>query len=328
MNIGVTGATGFIGSRLVEQLLKTGHSVRKFVRSEIDVQASAPRLTVIRGDVENCEALRDFARVTDCVIHLAAFVHQETASEEERQKCYAVNVTGTQNLLEAIKESGRTQHLIFLSSVAVYGSTFTEATEREAFRPATGYAQSKVEAERLILQGVADGTITACILRPSMVFGPDAPGNLTRLLRLMRLGIMPVIAKGKNLKSLVHVDDLIAIILQVMNDPRRFNGSIYNVAAHPPLSLLQIGEALAKGLGRFPVIVPLQTWMVRSSASVLRNVSQLSRRKIPDPSRTIETFISSATVNTSALQKDLGHAFRCTEKALEEIASHYKKTVS
>jgi nucleoside-diphosphate-sugar epimerase len=323
MIIGVTGATGFIGTRLVQELMQRGHSVRGLSRRKVNSESSAPNLTFVRGGVENLEALRELTQSTECVIHLAAFVHQETTSDEEKRRCYSVNVSGTKNLLQAMKLSERRQHLVFLSTVAVYGSSFSEATENRPCLPATAYAQSKLDAERSILEAVEQGTITACILRPSMVFGPRAPGNLKKMVRLIRLGVMPVISKGRNLKSLVQVDDLIAIILNVMNDPERFNRRIYNVAADPPLSILQIGEALARGVGRNPWMLPLKSWMLRGSAAVLKNVNHLSRRKIPDPSRAFQTFVSSATVNTSALQRDLGHPFRSTEKALEEAASSY-----
>ncbi len=193
MRVLVTGGSGFIGSRLVADLLKGGHSV--LILDKV-VSAHYPDLCQI-GDVRDREAVSRAVKDVDLVYHLAA-EHRDDVRPISLY--YEVNVEGTKILTDACIVSG-VKHIIFTSSVAIYGLNAGIPSETTPPDPFNDYGRSKLQAEEILRQWRTED-LSRCltIIRPSVVFGEGNRGNVFNLVRQINSGRFVMVGKGKNQK--------------------------------------------------------------------------------------------------------------------------------
>lgn len=314
MRVAVTGAGGYVGGAVVRALLARGHAVHALVRGP--VAALDARAHVVTGDLRQAETLARLLRGADAVVHAAAWVHRAADTPADRAECFAVNVEGTRSLIETLA-GAPPRHLVFVSTIAVYGHPVEDAAETAPLQPVTSYGQSKLAAENLVLDAARRGRITACVLRPCAVYGPGAPGNSERLLALIQYAALPLVGGGANQKSLVHVDDLAAAVVRAAEAGAAVNGRVWNVAG-PPLSLREMAEALAAGAGRPLRAVPAPAWPFNAGARLARFASELTGGWVPDMGRPITVFLETATVDGNALTRDLGIQYRDPRRGLAE----------
>src|SRR5215831_13601410 len=172
MRVGVTGATGFLGSHVARLLVAAGHHVRALVRpgNRLDVGGGG-EVEVVKGDLFDRAALRRLAVRADVVVHAAGLVSVRPRDEGD---LYRVNVEGTRNVLDAARRAGA--RMIHASSVAAVGATVAPIVldENAPFRlvtPRYHYSNSKRSAEELALAKAQDGA-DVVVLNPGMMFGP------------------------------------------------------------------------------------------------------------------------------------------------------------
>ncbi|NOZ24860.1 MAG: NAD(P)-dependent oxidoreductase [Nitrospirae bacterium] len=236
MKVLVTGATGFIGSHLVEALAGRGYSVRCLVRSSSDLRwieallspskpsslPAAPSVELFNGDCLDVDSLRKAVEGCEYVFHLAGL----TKAVEDGE-FFEVNVKGTENIVNALMERGsRLKRFVFLSSLAAVGPSVngTPVTESTEPHPVSSYGKSKLEAENIVY-GVKE-KIPVTIIRPPAVYGPrDRDFHI--LFKMIKRGILPY--WGKMSYSLVYVDDLINGILFSMTKESA-EGKIYFIS--------------------------------------------------------------------------------------------------
>lgn len=205
----ITGATGFIGSRLAEQLAHRGHRVVAFGAQNSPLEAArrsaleAQGIPVEIGTLDDTELLRRLADNAETVFHLAAAQHESHVSP---QYFHAVNVAGTRNMLDACAKAG-VRRFIYGSSIGVYGSARSgRLDERSATHPENPYGVTKLEAERAVTEG--EGRVPWTVIRISETYGPG-DGRLAKLFRLVDRSVVPIIGGGRNEHQPVYVDDLI-----------------------------------------------------------------------------------------------------------------------
>jgi UDP-glucose 4-epimerase len=312
MRVAITGASGYVGRHLLRRLIEEGHGVSALSRSPLEPSFSSKSFQSVLGDIRNQDSLRVLVQDSDAVVHLAAYVHKNPGTEEEKQNCFDVNVEGTRRLLREIEKTGRVQRIIYISTIAVYGSAFEMVNEDSACSPITPYASSKLEAEKLILEAFRKGFVTGFILRTAMVCGVNAPGNLQRIIGLMRVGVFPLVEKGKNKKSLVSLQDLVELITQSLKSPAQ--PRVYNIASDPPLTILQISEALKRGLGKSMIYVPV-------SAAFVDFARRLNYRGFQSFALRMEAFASTTTVDNSAIRGQFHYQFERPDEILTHIAA-------
>jgi nucleoside-diphosphate-sugar epimerase len=242
----VTGATGFVGSHLVEELQRQGASVTALVRSPGKASALGWRdVSLAPGDLEDSAALAKAAQNQDVVFHLAGLV--AAANQEEFDRA---NSLGTANLIRAVHQSAQRPRLIFVSSFAAGGPTVPGAplTGTEPPKPVTQYGRSKLAAETMVRESGLPWTI----LRPPMVYG-QRDREVLRVFRLARLGVAPQLGTGRQELSAIFGPDL-ATGLVAAAATERTVGRVYLPCHERRFTsedfLRSVGYAVAEATGR------------------------------------------------------------------------------
>ncbi len=249
----VTGATGLLGSHLVEQLLEQGYEVRALARETSDKRhLKATGASIVSGDIEDLGGLRPAVQGVDVVFHAAARVMPGWGQWSEYERCI---VRGTENLLQASAEAGVSRFLQF-SSITVYGEAccggtpVDESTPCEVdFKPDNYYDCAKLEADRLAFDFHSRGMIQVSAVRPGWVYGPRDRMVADRLARQL---LMPIVAwpgQANPRIPLVYVSDVAECAIRAATSDRAV-GQVYNVAPPHEIWLRDFAAAMARALGR------------------------------------------------------------------------------
>jgi len=257
----VTGATGFVGSHVVDRLLARGHEVVALIRSPAKAHGLAERgVQLVRGDLDDIPALTTAAEGVDVVYHVAAL----TGAVDEAEFLQA-NREGTANVVQAARAGGGDPRLVLISSMAAGGPADRDRPRSGAGddRPVTMYGRSKLASEMV----VREQSLPWTILRPPTVYGPRDRDNFIAIFKAARSGFSPVFGDGSQQLSMVHVDDLAEAILLAGTSPDVLGGTFY--ANHPEvLTSAALVEHIGRALGRSVRLVPLPEWLTRSALTV------------------------------------------------------------
>ena len=218
----VTGATGFIGRRLVNRLTAQGAEVRCLVRREVSI----PGATVVRGDLARGDGLAQAAAGVELVLHLAG-----TTKALRRRDYFEGNTRATRNLLSAC--SPRTK-LVHISSLAAAGPSLDgrPLVEQVSPHPVSAYGRSKFEAEQAVRTSPLSGR--AVILRPAVVYGPGDT-DVFQVFRSVRQGLFFTVGRGESRFSYIYVDDLVEAILMAA-ESRSAEGNTYFISNPAPVA--------------------------------------------------------------------------------------------
>lgn len=232
----------------------------------------------------------------DVVLHAAGKAHTVPKTEAEKQVFFDVNYKGTVNLCKALEKAGIPKSLVFISTVAVYGCDYGELiTEEHALYGDTPYAQSKIMAEEYLTRWCSEHGVVLGILRPSLLAGRNAPGNLGTMMEGIKKGFYLNIAGGKVKKSILMAED-IARLLPLLEE----KGGIYNVCDSYQPTFGEISASVAKQLGKHnPISIPY--WM----AWCMAKVGDLLGSKAPINSYKLEKMTKSLTFSNEKARKEL-----------------------
>jgi dihydroflavonol-4-reductase len=247
----VTGATGFIGSHLVEALLARGHEVICTVRPTSDPRwIAGTGAEVQRVGLDDGEGLGRALRGVTHVYHVAGALGGARAAELLR-----VNRDLTRSLIAACAGCDRPPRFLYVSSLAAAGPSPPGGAVSEEMppRPVSPYGRSKLAGERAV--AAFAGVVPATIVRPPVVYGPRDRGLLP-VFRLLKLRLRPLIGRERRL-SLIHVRDLVEGLMRAAETPGAV-GHTYFITHPRPLTMEQVGETFARALGvrTVPVRVP------------------------------------------------------------------------
>lgn len=244
----VTGATGFVGSHLVETLQRTGWSVTALVRTPQKLEdAGIQGVRSLVGDLASTETLAAACRDQDVVFHVAGLVAARTPEEY-----LDVNRDGTARLVAAAESAG-IGRLVLVSSLAAAGPSQpgTPRTEDLASAPVTAYGRSKLAAEEVVQRSSLPWTI----LRPPTIYGPRDRELLTAF-KAARLGVAPVFGDGRQELSVIHATDLAEALLAAATAPGAVGLTAF--ATHPEiLTSASLLHTIGRSLGRKPWIIPV-----------------------------------------------------------------------
>ncbi|HMS08178.1 MAG TPA: NAD-dependent epimerase/dehydratase family protein [Pyrinomonadaceae bacterium] len=262
MRVLVTGATGFIGGRIFEDLSAAGIGIVGTCRN-----ASQPGPNIAQLDVSDCGAVDQFfsREKFDAVIHCAGIAHRfgNTPDSVYRE----VNIEGTRNVATAARKHA-VPKFILMSSVLVYGGgggSNSPKKETDAKLPRDAYAQSKLVAELAATDAFKGSPVSLLILRPAPVVGEGSKGNFAKLVNAIARGRFVWLGSGRNQKSLTYVGDISAACRLFLASDNPACTKILNIAS-PPRSMAEIVTAISEELHVRVPGVRVPEWFARSAA--------------------------------------------------------------
>lgn len=299
MNL-VSGATGFIGQRLLTALLDDHANCVALSRRPVPaINHTTASLTDISALLAACSGI-------ETVFHCAGHAHAFTSlAQDDATLIRQVNFEGTRNLVEAAGQAG-VRRFVFLSSVkAMAEPGHVCADEDFSGEPVSAYGQSKRAAEAAVLEAGERYGMHVVNLRLTMVYGAGGHGNMERMGRLVRRGLFPPLPETGNRRSLVHVNDVVAAMRLVADDDRA-RGRTYIVAGPEAPSGRQLFDAMRKVLG-----LPEYSWAVPQSALRLAarcgdGLEAILKRRLPLDSEALDRLLGSAWYSSSRIEQELG----------------------
>ena len=285
MKLLFTGASGFLGSN-VRPLLEGMYGVKTVGLSPkddytIDIAKEIPVLRV--GYV--------------IVLHVAGKAHSVPKTEAERQVFFDVNLQGTKNLCTALERRRVPRAFIFISTVAVYGCAYGEnITEDHPLDGDTPYAMSKRLAEEYLQKWCYEHNVILGIIRPSLIAGPNPPGNLGAMIHGIRSGKYLSIAGGQARKSVLMVQDIAKLVSLLAE-----KGGIYNVCdSHHP-TFRELETTICRQLDKkLPFSIPY--W----AAKCMALVGDCLGKKAPINSLKLKKITESLTFSNEKAMRELG----------------------
>ena len=280
-----TGGTGFLGKNVMPLLQKDYEVTTCGITPEDMIQANLAKM------------VPEMPQQYDIVLHAAGKAHVVPKTEEEKQLFYDINYQGTVNLCKALEQVGVPKALVFISTVAVYGCEYGEMiTEEYPLNGDTPYAKSKIMAEEYLTKWCTERGVVLGILRPSLLAGKNAPGNLGAMVNGVRKGFYMNIEGGKVTKSVLMAEDIARILPLVAE-----KGGVYNVCDTRQPSFGELSISVARQLGkRKPISIPY--WM----AWCMAMVGNLLGSKAPINSYKLEKMTKSLTFSNEKARKELG----------------------
>ncbi|MFA0205247.1 NAD-dependent epimerase/dehydratase family protein [Vibrio breoganii] len=244
----LTGATGFIGQHVVAKL----QQVRCVVRSDKGHAFNDV------FEIDNLDGQTDWSSAFDkvsSIIHLAGLAHNNTKDDS---KYISVNTEGTVNLAKAAVAAG-VKRFVFVSTIGVNGAVTDHSpfSNQSIPNPHSGYAVSKLNAEVALKKIASESDLEVTIIRPTLVYGPNAPGNFGKLIKLINLSPFLPFGLTNNRRDFISVQNLADLLVTCTHHPKAA-GKTFFAADGETVTTQAFTNAIAKGLGKriFQIPVP------------------------------------------------------------------------
>jgi nucleoside-diphosphate-sugar epimerase len=263
----VTGAGGFIGKPLCEVLSQNGWNMVA-VRSggRADGSPDSTMKTVPLRLSSDPEGWRAAMRSADCVVHLAARVHQMGADARQDDSFVEVNVQGSRFVAERAAEAG-VRRFVYLSSIKVNGEGADRPYRAEDVpNPQDPYGRSKLAAEQVLRDVCERASMELVIIRPPLIYGPGVKANFRRLMKLVDLGLPLPFGAIENQRSLIGLGNLIDFIEVCMVHPAAA-GAVWLIADEKPMSTPDLLRNLSRRMNRSARLLRISpVWLYRLAA--------------------------------------------------------------
>ncbi len=318
----VTGANGFVGSRLCMTMAEKGLSVRAAVRKTDKIECLSSVEVV---EIRDCGPSTDWSYVLkgiDVIIHLAARAHvmHETAADPLHE-FRRVNAEGTRNLAMQASRAGISR-IVYLSTIKVNG----ELTHEEPFNedsplaPQDAYAMSKWEAEDALHAISASSGLEIVIIRTPLVYGPGVKGNMLKLMKQINHGIPLPLGMITNRRSLISLENLVDILILSASRSECI-GQTFAVSDGEDISTSDLVFLLSKAMGKKVRLIPfpsrlcslftrlapsLKPTVDRLAGSLIVDSSRFRERMKWSPPQTISTGIDSMVSDFLRLRNHVG----------------------
>jgi nucleoside-diphosphate-sugar epimerase len=335
----VTGGSGFLGKAIIAELTDPASPINPELIRVFDIKEySGPErdhIEFFKGDIRDYYCIAEACRNIDIVIHSAAIVDWGTKSTEE---VLAVNVTGTENIINACKEMG-IKYLVYTSSLdAIFGGkTLLNIDESIGYpdKHPTSYCQSKHLAEKRVLES-NNPDLKTCALRPSDIYGEDDPYHIGSLINMAKGGFYIRLGNGKSKSQHVYVRNIAYAHLlaakALLNGNPVVGGEAYFITDASGSNFFHFFDRIIEGAGY--KIWPKNLWLPRWFAMTLGTISEgiaLLVRPFkyynPKLSRFAVTYTcTDFTFNSEKAKNDFGFVPKYNEKeAIERTINFYRK---
>ena len=276
----VTGASGFIGSYLVEELRANHHQVTAFCHpGSVAAHLHDVGVRIAVGDITNLASVLSACKGQDWVFHAAAIVGGYGPWE-----CFKrVGVEGTRNVIDAAATSG-VPRVVHISSIVVYGTRshgvplteampFNENPERW-----NHYVRQKILSEKLLWEAHRERRIQATAVRPSMVLGPRDRNVVRRALSIIKSPLGAIVGEGKNRVPCVAVEELAVAIVRAASSETAI-GKAYNLSGSHPITQMEFMSFHAAAAGLRPLTRQLPMPVLTAFCTLMEATYRLTRRK-------------------------------------------------
>lgn len=292
----VTGANGYIARALVRHLITSGARVRATTRGAPSGEPSIDGAEVVGvgelgPETDWGPALAGVARV----IHLAGIAHiPHKAGAASLERYDRVNHLGSRRLFATAAKAG-VKRTLFVSSIRANGARSDGApfTEASAPVPVEAYGASKLAAERALAEVATESAMEWAVVRPPLVYGPRAPGNMARLIRLVRTGLPLPLGRAEGRRSYIGIDNLVSALALVAVHPKAA-GRTYLVSDGEDVSVADTIRLIGGICGRSPRLVNVPP-------GLLHGVARIARLG-PVVDRLLEPML----IDSSAIRRELG----------------------
>jgi UDP-glucose 4-epimerase len=260
------------------------------------------------GDVTNLLDVQSALRGMDAVVHLAALLHIVNPNPERRQDYLRINVGGTAHVMDAAVQA-EVKRVVYFSTIAVYGDSNGQImNEENPAVPKTFYEQTKLEAERIVLnaRNPLDQPIGS-VLRLAAVYGSRIKGNYRQLLKALAKGRFVPIGQGLNRRTLVYDKDVARSAILALAHPGAA-GKIFNVSDGEFHTLNEIIATMCRALGRRTPFLSLPVRPVRFTAGILEDAARLIGLQPPIRRATVDKYTEDTAVDSQRIQRELGFA--------------------
>ncbi len=292
MHILVIGGLGFVGSRLVPNLVAAGHAVTVLDKRQPPAHSDQRS---IQADIRELDAIMPAFLGTDLVINLAA-EHQDNVRPVSLYD--EVNVLGAKNICTAATRAG-VERILFTSSVAVYGESQAPLMEDSPPNFFNDYGRTKYEAEQIYRAWRSEKFgRKLSIVRPTVIFGPGNRGNVYNLLHQIKYGPFVMIGDGRNIKSIAHVDNVAAFLLH-LTELQTSDEVLLNYSDTPDLSVRQLVTLCLDSLGRPPTAVHIPRYAGMAIGHLSDIASRAIGRNLPVSAVRVRKFCTNSTVDAA-----------------------------
>ncbi len=294
----VSGASGFIGQRLCTAL----QGDRKYVRALLRSEENGPWDEVNIIDLARSAIPPSCLEGVDTIFHLAGKAHALAETKQDEDAYFSVNTHATQKLLEAAQCAG-VPRFVYFSSVKAVGDVDGVMDESVSVDADTPYGRSKFAAEKLVLQG---GYVPhPVVIRPSMVYGMTAKGNLPKMIQAIASGRFPPLPEVGNKRSMVHVDDVVSAAILAAEQPQAA-GQVYIVTDGCGYSTRQMYAWICEALNR-----PVPGWNCPVSAlqwlaKIGDGIGSMRGRRFIFDSDGLQKLLGSAHYSSVKIERELG----------------------
>lgn len=322
----VTGAAGFIGSNLTEELVNRGYKVRVLIRKNESTQnikelMEKNKIEVVIGDLLDKSSLRKAADNIETVFHLAA---KADLAVDDYQPYYQTNVIGTKNLVESCPK--KLKKFVFYSSILATGLPNSKESLNESYigKPKHVYGKSKKEAEDYLIKEYKLRGFPVTILRPTTVYGPKEITVQYYLFKVIKEGKFFQIGNGKNLMSYVFVKNLVDATISAALSPRSV-GQIYYINDRSPYEYKDIIKNIYKVMDKKLPNYYIPYYLAYFGAFIFSLICKIINIKpLIYPSR-VNTMVLNYAYSVKKAIKDFGYNPKYNlEQGIKETYLWYK----
>ncbi len=267
MDVFITGASGYIGSSVVEKCLERGFHIKAVVRKRQALDEVIEQVLI--ADLSLKPDLSVALKGVDVVIHVAARAHiLDDSVAEPLAEFRKVNVDGTLNLARQVAEA-RVKRFVFISSIGVNGNNNSRLfNESDKPSPQEPYAFSKYEAEQGLLCLAQKTDMEVVIIRPPLVYGFNAPGNFGSVMKWVNKRIPMPFGAIRNQRSFIALDNLVGFIIHCIDHPKAAN-EVFLISDGEDVSTTQLLKKVTKSFGKRTFLLPIPvSWMTFSAKMI------------------------------------------------------------
>lgn len=310
--ISIVGGSGFVGTRLISNLVN--NSCLNYDKNK---SVLFNNLT-IKCDISDKDSLTINTKTS--VVVLLAAEHQDDVSPTSLY--YDVNVTGTKNVLDKMDELG-VKHLIFTSSVAIYGLDKENPSENHPEDPFNHYGKSKWQAEQVIKDWYDKDPVgkSITIIRPTVIFGEKNRGNVYNLLKQIASGKFLMIGKGQNRKSMAYVGNVVAFIKHRLGLAEE-GYHVFNYVDKPDLTMTSLLGVIEKSLNKKIPSIRIPVWLGFLGGYGFDFLAFLTRKKLAVSSVRVKKFVATTQFDASKVHSSGFKAPYTLEEGLDRTLNY------